>query len=203
MSVPNHRYFILNKPHKMVSQFIGEDSVDMLGCIDFDFPEGIHAVGRLDSHSEGLLLLTTNKKVTRLLFQGETPHKRTYLVRVNNQITAEQLAAMRTGVSIRVRGGGFYTTPPVEIEIIDQPTNLFEHQLELRPYVAHTWFSITLYEGKYHQIRKMVSAINHRCQRLIRTSIEDLELGTLEPGGVKELTEQEFFGKLKIRYGEQ
>jgi 16S rRNA U516 pseudouridylate synthase RsuA-like enzyme len=68
MSTSPHRYFIINKPYNMVSQFISSHNVRLLGDLDFDFPEGTHAIGRLDNHSEGLLLLTTNKKVTRLLF---------------------------------------------------------------------------------------------------------------------------------------
>ena len=47
------RYFILHKPFNMVSQFISPDKVGLLGDIAFDFPEGIHAIGRLDNHSEG------------------------------------------------------------------------------------------------------------------------------------------------------
>jgi len=183
----------------MVSQFISPDNVGLLGDLDYDFPEGIHAIGRLDNQSEGLLILTTNKKVTKLLFQGETAHKRTYLVRVRNIVSADSLGQLRNGVTIRIKGGIDYVTPPCEIDIIAQPVNLPQHQLELRDYVAHTWLSITLNEGKYHQVRKMVSAINHPCKRLIRVSIEDLELGSLAPGAVKEIEETEFFSRLKIR----
>ena len=65
---PNpNRYFIINKPYKMVSQFVSPDKVNLLGDIDFDWPEGTHAIGRLDNNSEGLLILTTNKRVTKLL----------------------------------------------------------------------------------------------------------------------------------------
>lgn len=51
----------------MVSQFVSSHQVRLLGELAFDFPEGTHAIGRLDNHSEGLLLLTTNPKITRLL----------------------------------------------------------------------------------------------------------------------------------------
>ncbi len=184
----------------MVSQFVGEKKAAMLGEINFDFPEGIHSVGRLDKHSEGLLILTTNKKVTRLLFQGKIPHKRTYLVRVMNNVSTESLQHLRTGVTIPVKEGALYTTPPCEVEIVQNPKNLFPHQLELRDYVSHTWLKISLYEGKFHQVRKMVFAIKHRCQRLVRIAIEDLELGTLAPGEVKEIGEKEFFHLLKIEH---
>jgi 23S rRNA pseudouridine2457 synthase len=193
-----NRYFIINKPQNMVSQFMGEQNAVMLGTLNYKFPEGIHAIGRLDAHSEGLLILTTNKKVTKLLFQSKTPHRRTYLVRVKNKVSQESLQLLRTGVTIRIKDGEYYVTPPCEAEIIDNPANLFPHQLELRDYVSHTWLQISLYEGKYHQVRKMVSAIHHRCQRLIRVSIEDLELGTMEPGEVKEIEETTFFELLKI-----
>ena len=87
MEEKGHRYFIVNKPCDMVSQFVSSHEVNLLGNLDFIFPEGTHAIGRLDNHSEGLLILTTNKKVTRLLFQGETAHKRTYLVQVKNVVS--------------------------------------------------------------------------------------------------------------------
>ena len=59
----------------MVSQFVSPDKVNLLGDIDFNWPEGTHAIGRLDNNSEGLLILTTNKRVTKLLFESDTPHK--------------------------------------------------------------------------------------------------------------------------------
>ena len=180
----------------MVSQFISPDDVGLLGDIDFDFPEGIHAIGRLDNHSEGLLILTTNKKVTKLLFQGEVPHRRTYLVRVRHIVSQESLEQLRTGVTIRIKGDIQYTTPPCEVDIIETPELL--HEPRSKEYGPHSWLSITLSEGKFHQVRKMVDAVHHRCKRLIRTSIEDLELGTLPPGGVLEIEEAIFFRKLKI-----
>lgn len=196
----SHRYFILNKPYNMVSQFVSPDrKVRLLGELDFDFPEGTHAIGRLDNLSEGLLILTTNKRVTKLLFEGKTKHRRTYLVRVTHHVTPEGLRQLREGVTIIIKGGDPYTTPPCEAELLDgPPPGLFPHQLELREQVKHSWLRLSLYEGKYRQVRKMTHAIGHNCRRLIRESIEGLQLGDLEPGCIREMEEEEFFRLLKI-----
>lgn len=196
----SNRYFIVNKPYNMVSQFVSPHQVGLLGDLDFKFPEGIHAVGRLDNHSEGLLILTTNKKVTRLLFSGPEPHKRVYLVQVNNKVSAESFLKLRTGVSIRVEGGGNYITPACEVELVEQPEKIYAFAKETPEYGVHTWLMISLYEGKYRQVRKMIAAIHHRCKRLIRIRIENLLLEDLQPGCVKEVDEKIFFEKLNIEF---
>jgi 23S rRNA pseudouridine2457 synthase len=193
-----HHYFIINKPYNMVSQFVSPHKVGLLGDLNFKFPEGTHAIGRLDNNSEGLLILTTNKKVTRLLFSSATPHKRVYLVQVNNLLSEENANRLRNGVSIRVEGGGYYTTPPCEVNIIENPETIYPHIKNTNEYGPHTWFTISLYEGKYRQVRKMTGATHHRCKRLIRVSIEDLTLGKMKPGDVREMSEEDFFKKLKI-----
>lgn len=182
----------------MVSQFVSVENVRLLSDLDFDFPEGTHTIGRLDSLSEGLLLLTTNKKVTKLLFEGTMPHKRTYLVRVTNKITPEKVQQLRDGVTISVRGRGHYVTAPCEVTLLDAPPDVFPHQLEQNPYIPHSWLQLSLYEGKRHQIRNMVAAVKHECRRLIRISIEDMTLDNLAPGQVKEVEEAHFFHLLKI-----
>ena len=182
----------------MVSQFKSSHAVRLLGDLHYPFPEGTHAIGRLDHHSEGLLILTTNKRVTKLLFESDTPHKRTYLVHVEKVVTPERLLQLQTGITIRVKGGGYYTTTPCEVEIVAKPANLPKRAHEFREDLPSSWLMITLTEGKYHQIRKMVSSVYHHCKRLIRVSIEDLELGDLQPGCVLEIEEEEFFRKLKI-----
>ncbi|MBK7309457.1 MAG: pseudouridine synthase [Sphingobacteriaceae bacterium] len=192
------RYFIIYKPYKMVSQFISPDNVNLLGDLDFDFPEGTHAIGRLDNNSEGLLILTTNKKVTRLLFQSEVPHLRTYLVQVEKVVSPEALHKLRSGISIRITGDEYYTTANCEIDIVKKPDNLPPREHEFRADLPQTWLRMTLTEGKFHQIRKMVSSVYHDCKRLIRISIEGLELGDMQPGQVREIEEEEFFRLLKI-----
>jgi len=193
-----NRYFIVHKPFNMVSQFVSPDNVTLLGEIDFDFPEGTHAIGRLDNHSEGLLILTTDKRVTRLLFNSQTPHKRTYFVQLNQLVSNESLQRLIDGVSIEIQNGEYYIAKAVDAAIIPEPDLFKRVMTEHERNIPNTWLSITLTEGKFHQIRKMVKAIRHKCRRLIRVSIEDLLLENLEAGKVKEIGGEEFFRKLKI-----
>jgi len=193
-----NRYFILNKPFNMVSQFVSTHEVRLLGDLNFPFPPGTHAIGRLDNHSEGLLLLTTNKKVTRLLFLADTPHKRTYLVQINNTISKTNLTRLQTGVSFKIKAGESYTTAPCNVSIVEHPEAYCKMEERLTAYAPYTWLMITITEGKYHQVRKMIGAIKHKCKRLIRVSIEDLALEDLEPGHVKEIEETAFFKQLRI-----
>ncbi|GAB2814321.1 pseudouridine synthase [Ferruginibacter profundus] len=182
----------------MVSQFISTHKVGLLGDLDFSFPEGTHAIGRLDNDSEGLLLLTTNKKVTRLLFLSDTPHKRTYLVQINNSISVQNLRRLQTGVNFKIKTGISYTTAPCDVMIVENPEAYCVMAERVTAYMPYTWLLITITEGKYHQVRKMIGAIRHKVKRLIRISIEDLTLDGLEAGRVKEIGESEFFRLLKI-----
>lgn len=193
-----NRYFLLNKPVNMVSQFLSPHKVTLLSHLEFEFPKGIHAIGRLDSNSEGLLLLTTNKDITRLLFSAKQPHKRVYLLQVNKRLSDESLSRLCNGVSIKVKDGLNYLTPPCEVNICEDPLKFYPVQSIDNVFGLHTWLLITLYEGKFRQVRKMIYAINHRCKRLIRISIEDLNVKGIEPGEVKEVGENEFFNKLHL-----
>jgi len=192
------RYFLLNKPMNMVSQFVSTHKVQLLSDIDFNFPEGTHAIGRLDQMSEGLLLLTTNKKVTKLLFQGTRPHVRTYLVQVKNKVSQATLKQLRNGVDISAPNGSSYTTAPCKVDIIEPPINLWENGIVLHENQQSDWLRIELTEGKYHQVRKMVATMHHRCIRLVRWSIEDLNVESILPGQVQEVDEAYFFKALNL-----
>lgn len=194
-----HRYFILNKPRGIVSQFISSHPVDLLGGLQYNFPEGTHAIGRLDAHSEGLLLLTTNPRITRLLFSSSRPHVRKYLVEVNNEISESSVQRLRDGVTIRIKGGELYVTPGCDVKPVQLPIPECDYVIPVSDHPGKTsWLTISLTEGKYHQVRKMIAAIRHRCKRLIRVSIEDIALEGLTPGGVIEMDENEFYSKLKL-----
>ncbi len=193
-----HRYFIINKPRNMVSQFVSTHTVRLLGDLDFEFPEGTHAIGRLDKDSEGLLLLTTDKKVTRLLFLAEQPHLRTYLVLVQNQILPATFQQLQEGILIKIKDGEDYIAKPAGIEVVKNAAELYPFAPDQREKYAHTWLLITLSEGKYRQVRKMVLAARHRCLRLVRLSISDIQLENLKPGEVREIDAASFYGFLGI-----
>ena len=191
-----HRYFLVNKPYNMVSQFVSSHDVRLLGDLNFDFPDGTHAIGRLDQNSEGLLLLTTNKKITKLLFQGPVPHKRTYLVQVKNKMNEETAQKLAAGIEISAKNGNSFKTTACEVNIVEKPVGLFETGKTLHEKVVTTWLTITLTEGKFHQVRKMVASVNHKCLRLIRISIENIQLGKMNAGEVLEVNEAYFLNKL-------
>jgi 23S rRNA pseudouridine2457 synthase len=192
------RYFLLNKPMNMVSQFVSTHHVRLLSNIDFIFPEGTHAIGRLDQMSEGLLLLTTNKKVTKLLFQGTRPHVRTYLVQVKNKVSQATIENLQNGVEISAPNGSSYTTTPCKVDIIEPPINLWENGIVLHENQQSDWLRIELTEGKFHQVRKMVATMHHRCIRLVRWSIEDVSVESIAPGEVQEVDEAYFFKALNL-----
>ena len=188
-----YRYFILNKPANMVSQFVSSDHVPLLGNIDFHFPEGTHAIGRLDKDSEGLLLLTTDKKITRLIFSGKKQHKRTYLVMVQNEMTQETFDHFSKGIIIKIKNGDEYLARPDMLLRVSNAVSLYPWAADAREIYPHTWLLITLTEGKYRQVRKMTLALRHRCLRLIRLCMEDITLDGISPGEVKELDQETFY----------
>ena len=169
------------------------ETARLLGDLPFRFPEGTHAIGRLDKDSEGLLLLTTDKAVTRLVFLGEKPHKRTYLIMVQNQLSEETFEQLKNGISIKVTNGEKYMARPKNLIRITDPVALYPWAADPREKYPHTWLLITLTEGKYRQVRKMALAVRHRCLRLIRVQIENIKLEGIAPGEVKELDKNTFY----------
>lgn len=203
MQNASNRYFLLNKPRKMISQFVSSHEKRLLGDLNFDFPPGTHAIGRLDDDSEGLLLLTTDKRVTRLLFLDSVPHQRQYLVMVQHCVTEEALKKLSDGVEIITKKSEKYIAKPISVVRVEDPLLLYQFATDHREKFPHTWLLITLTEGKYRQVRKMVMAIRHRCLRLVRISISEVQLGELAPGSVMEIDAETFFSKLNIALPER
>jgi 23S rRNA pseudouridine2457 synthase len=102
------------------------------------------------------------------------------------------------GIDISTINGQTYKTAACKVSKVDPPNHLFDNGMQLHPNVQTSWLSITLTEGRFHQVRKMVAMVNHRCIRLIRVSIESLTLGEMAPGKVIELSESDFFAQLNL-----
>lgn len=183
----------------MISQFVSPYQQRKLGELNFIFPEGTNAVGRLDDESEGLLILTTDKTLTGRLLNPKNKHHRSYIVQVEKAIEEESLEKLRNGIDILIKGKNtLYTTLPCSVTLIDKPDNLAEREDSFRDDLPQSWLEFVLTEGKNRQIRKMCKAVRHKCRRLIRTKIEDLDLGNLKPGDVIEIEQGKLFRLLKL-----
>jgi 23S rRNA pseudouridine2457 synthase len=193
-----HRYFIVHKPRLMLSQFVSPFPHRLLGDLNYPFPEGTHAIGRLDHASEGLILLSTDKSMTRRLLHPGRNHRRTYLVQVERKVAEGTLEKMMNGIEIPVKRRGNYLTMPCSVEYASLPASLHWDDPMFNKWIEYTWLKFVLTEGKNRQIRKMCKLMRHSCTRLIRTSICDLELGDLPPGGVREIEQEELFRLLNF-----
>ena len=183
-----HQHFALHKPYGYLSQFIVNGKQKkrnkLLGEL-YDFPEGTMAIGRLDRNSEGLLLLTTDGKVSYDILSKK--YEKEYYVQVDGSITKEAIQQLKEGVSISLEGA-MYKTMPCEAKLMEAPKGLpIENR---RPRDARhgpmSWISIILREGKYRQVRKMTAAVGFPTLRLIRVRIGAVKL-TLPRGGVHPL----------------
>ncbi len=178
--------FILHKPFGYTSQFVRNQPTrrnkKLLGEL-YDFPEGTMAIGRLDEASEGLLLLTTDGKLSQKV-RGKNVEKE-YYVELDGQIDAAAVARLREGVTISIRGGK-YPAKAVAVKAIDPPA-LPERHVPVRKHRPTSWISIVLNEGKNRQVRKMCAAVGFPVLRLVRVRIGGLELGDFVPAKVVEV----------------
>ncbi|MDO6673977.1 pseudouridine synthase [Tenacibaculum sp. 1_MG-2023] len=187
--MPTHRHFMIYKPYGFLSQFITNQKKGgkhkLLGEL-FNFPEGTMAVGRLDAKSEGLLLLTTDGKVSDFITTRGKVEKE-YYVQVDGAITSEAVEQLKNGVEIGFDGKK-YMTKPCKVKMIDIP-NFPERSKKIRDarHGPTPWISVTLTEGKFRQVRKMTSAVGFPTLRLVRVRVGDIVLGKMDSGEVIEV----------------
>lgn len=192
------KYYIIHKPYKVLSQFSDENGNVGLGSI-YTLPRDIYPVGRLDLDSEGLLILTNDKALNNKLLNPKHAHTRTYLAEVEGVPDKAALAQFAKGLDIKVSGKTHRTLPakievvsPPEIAERDPPVNYKKHP-------ERSWVKIELTEGKNRQVRRMTAAIGHPTLRLVRVSIEGLQLLPLASGGITQISQKAIYSKLKIR----
>ena len=193
----NLRYFIINKPYKVLSQYTNVIGNKGLGSI-FRIPKGIYAVGRLDLDSEGLLILTNDKKLNNFLLNPENEHKRTYHVEVEGTPSTAVLNVLSEGISITI-DGKLYRTKKAEVRILKDYD--FPERSPAVNRIKHpetSWIEVILTEGKNRQVRKMTAKVGHPTLRLIRVGIESLALHPLMPGQIVMISKKVLYKKLKL-----
>lgn len=182
----------------MLSQFTSQHETHItLAELDYDFPSDVYPVGRLDHDSEGLLFLTNDKALNQRLLHPSNQHERKYWSQVEGAPTAQELEPLRHGVEIRP-SKKHYTTLPAKVDILQEAPALPDRNPPIRDRknIPTTWLELTLIEGKNRQVRKMTAKVGFPTLRLVRASMEGIELGDLQPGEVKEMTQEEVYQQL-------
>lgn len=181
-----HHHYIIHKPFGYLSQFINNQNKrrnkKLLGEL-YDFPDGIMSIGRLDEHSEGLLLLTTDGKVSEQVRSKSV--EKEYYAQVDGIITSEAIKQLQEGVQIAIRDKKYMTLPCKAVALNEAP-NFKPRSKKIRDdrHGPTSWFSITLTEGKFRQVRKMSAAVGFPTLRLVRVRIGKIIIDELVEGRV-------------------
>ena len=177
-------YIVFYKPYGVLSQFTDSSGRKTLGSFG-PFPKDVYPVGRLDSDSEGLLLLTNDGILKHQLLEPRFGHERTYLVQVERVPSDEALTELRTGVVLEGR-----RTKEAFVRLLEEAPDLPPRPVSIRfrKNVPTAWIEIRLREGRNRQVRKMTAAVGHPTLRLVRSTFGPLSLRGLQPGGSRTLT---------------
>ncbi len=168
---------LFNKPFGVICQFsrdgLHPTLADYIALPDF------YPAGRLDTDSEGLLVLTDDGKMQHRITDPRHKLPKTYWVQVEGVPDEAALEALRKGVSLN---DGI--TLPAEAQRIDEPAQLWPRDppIRVRKAIPTSWIALTLREGKNRQVRRMTAAVGLPTLRLIRHSIGEWSLDDLLPG---------------------
>jgi 23S rRNA pseudouridine2605 synthase len=173
LSAPDrYVYFVLHKPKNCVSTVRDPEGRQTIMSFFKGIRERIYPVGRLDYASEGLLLLTNDGEFANRLMSPASHVMKTYLVKVNGALTAEQEEEFRRGIPMHGR-----KTAAAGLKLIRRGEN--------------PWYEVRLVEGRQNQIRIMFKHFGRLVEKLRRVKISFLELGALKPGSYRTLTNAE------------
>ena len=168
-----------HKPYGVLCQFT-PDQPGQRTLADFEFPERVYPVGRLDMDSEGLLLLSDEPGFNNRLLDPSAAHGRTYQAQVEG-IPDEQALRVLAAGGMEIQG---HRTRPC-LARIPEPEPDFpprDPPVRFRKAIPTTWIELTLVEGKNRQVRRMTAAVGHPTLRLVRTAIGRYALAGLAAG---------------------
>ena len=171
------RIVLLNKPFGVLSQFTGEPGQRTLA--DYVSEKGVYAAGRLDSDSEGLLLLTDDGGLQHELAHPRHKAPKVYWAQVEGEASEEALQRLRSGLDL-----GDFVTRPCGAELVEEPDWLWPRDppVRFRKTVPTSWLRIELREGKNRQVRRMTAKVGLPTLRLIRWAIGAWTIEGLAPG---------------------
>lgn len=168
---------LFNKPYGVICQFTPASGyISLKHYIPLS---GFYPAGRLDTDSEGLVLLTNDGRLQHRICDPKFKLPKRYWVQVEGVPTPDALQQLHAGVSIRN-----YTTQPARVSMIEQPENLWPRlpPVRVRKYIPTVWLELILKEGKNRQVRRMTAAVGYPTLRLIRFAIGHYTLKNLAPG---------------------
>lgn len=194
-----NQHFIVHKPFNVLSQFTATDGKKTLKDF-FDVPLNVYPIGRLDYDSEGLLILTDDKKLNEYLLNPLNKHEREYWVQVEGNITDDAIHQLQKGIVINVNGKSYQTKKSIANRFVQAPI-VSERipPIRVRKSIPDSWIKLILTEGKNRQVRKMTAAVGFPTLRLIRHRIEKITIENLRPGEMKTISKQELYNLLQIQ----
>ncbi len=169
-------YIMMNKPKDVISASYDLRETTVVDLLSKSYESyQLFPVGRLDKDTEGLLLLTNDGKLSHNLLSPKNHVPKTYYAKIEGSVNAEDVCLFEEGV---VLDDG-YKTLPAQLIILKEEDHISE-------------IEITIYEGKFHQIKRMFKSLGKQVIYLKRIAMGPLELDeTLGPGMYRELTEKE------------
>jgi 23S rRNA pseudouridine2605 synthase len=165
-------YVALNKPDSTVTTVSDPQGRTTVMELLKGVKERVYPVGRLDYHSEGLLLLTNDGEIANAITSAATHLDKTYVVKVTGTLDQDQEDQFRRGVPISGR-----RTMPAGLKLIREGQN--------------PWYEVKLHEGRNQQIRLMFKHFGFLVEKLRRVKIGPIELGPIKPGQYRYLTDEE------------
>lgn len=173
---------LFNKPYGVICQFSSDGMHPTLK--DYIAIPGVYPAGRLDTDSEGLLILTDDGGLQHKISHPRHKQNKTYWAQVEGTPTTEALEALRRGVDL-----GDFVTQPAEARVIAQPPGLWPRTppIRFRKEIPATWIELTIREGKNRQVRRMTAKVGFPTLRLIRCRIGEWALDDLAPGAWREI----------------
>jgi len=171
-----------NKPFGVMCKFRPEPGRRTLA--DFIKIPRIYPAGRLDTDSEGLLLLTDDGGLQARISSPRFKLAKVYWAQVEGSPTEDALAVLRKGVDL-----GDFVTKPAEARLIEEPADLWPRDppIRYRAKIPTSWIELTLREGKNRQVRRMTAKAGFPTLRLVRASIGGVRVDAVPHGEWREI----------------